>query len=158
MEVGGGRADFPPPPPRCGACRVVPAQRSGGSPRVLALPLLSGGSVEQHCSQPRFQPPPAKTLELSTSSTTYGLCDLGLIISPLCSSCCCSVAQSHPSLKDCSPLDPLSLGFPRQEYLSGLPFPSPGDLPDPGIELESPAWQVASLPSQQPGKPSFPVT
>ena len=32
---------------------------------------------------------------------------------------------------------PLSMGFPRQEYWSGLPFPSPGDLPDPGIEPES---------------------
>ena len=38
---------------------------------------------------------------------------------------------------------PLSMGFPRQEYWSGLPFPTPGDLPDPGIEtasLTSPAW------------------
>ena len=34
---------------------------------------------------------------------------------------------------------PLSLGFPRQEYWSGLPFPPPGDLPDPGIEARSPA-------------------
>ena len=34
---------------------------------------------------------------------------------------------------------PLSMGFPRQEYWSGLPFPSPGDLPHPGIEPESPA-------------------
>ena len=36
--------------------------------------------------------------------------------------------------------------FSRQEYWSGLPFPSPGDLPDPGIELESPHWQADSLP------------
>ena len=35
---------------------------------------------------------------------------------------------------------PLSEGFPRQEYWSGLPFPSPGDLPDPGMEPTSPAW------------------
>ena len=41
---------------------------------------------------------------------------------------------------------PLSMGFPRQEYWSGLSFPSPGDLPDPGIEPMSPAWQVDSLP------------
>ena len=39
---------------------------------------------------------------------------------------------------------PLSMGFPRQEYLSGLPFPSPGDLPDPGIEPKPPALQAAS--------------
>ena len=37
---------------------------------------------------------------------------------------------------------PLSMGFPRQEFWSGLPFPSPGELPDPGIEPESPALQA----------------
>ena len=37
---------------------------------------------------------------------------------------------------------PLSMGFPRQEYWSGLPFPSPEDLPDPGIESGSPALQT----------------
>ena len=36
---------------------------------------------------------------------------------------------------------PLSMGFPRQDYWSGSPFPSPGDLPNPGIEPESPAWE-----------------
>ena len=41
---------------------------------------------------------------------------------------------------------PLSMGFHRQEYWSGLPFPSPGDLPDPGMESTSPAWQEDSLP------------
>ena len=41
---------------------------------------------------------------------------------------------------------PLSMGLPRQEYWSGLPFPSPGDLPDPGTELVSLALQVDSLP------------
>ena len=40
---------------------------------------------------------------------------------------------------------PLSMGFSRQEYWSGLPFPSPGDLLDPGIKLVSPAWQANSL-------------
>ena len=49
--------------------------------------------------------------------------------------------------------DPLSLGFSRQEYWSGLPCSSPGDLPDPGIEPESPALQVYSLPTEPPGKP-----
>ena len=48
---------------------------------------------------------------------------------------------------------PLSMGFPRQEYWSGLPFPSPGDLPDPGIELRSPALLADSLLSEPPGKP-----
>ena len=46
---------------------------------------------------------------------------------------------------DCSPRVPLSMGFPRQEYRSGLPFPSPGDLPDPGLEPASPVLQVDAL-------------
>ena len=50
---------------------------------------------------------------------------------------------------------PLSVGFSRQEYWSGLPFPSPGDLPDPGIEPGSPALQADSLPSEPPGKPEL---
>ena len=48
---------------------------------------------------------------------------------------------------------PLSMGFSRQEYWNGLLFPSPGDLPDPGIELGSPALQADSLLSEPPGKP-----
>ena len=47
---------------------------------------------------------------------------------------------------------PLSEGFSRQEYWSGLPFPSPGDLPNPGIEPEFPALQADALPSEPPGK------
>ena len=43
--------------------------------------------------------------------------------------------------------------FSRQEYWSGLPFPSPGDLPDPGIELRSAALKADSSPSQSPGNP-----
>ena len=43
---------------------------------------------------------------------------------------------------------PLSMGFSRQEYWSGLPFPSPGDLPIPGIEPRSPALQADSLPTE----------
>ena len=46
----------------------------------------------------------------------------------------------------------LSMGFSRWEYQSGLPFPSPGDLPDPGIKPRSPALQVDALPSEPPGK------
>ena len=46
----------------------------------------------------------------------------------------------------------LSVGFSRQEYWSGLSFPSPRDHPDPGIEPRSPALQVDSLPSELPGK------
>ena len=48
---------------------------------------------------------------------------------------------------------PPSMGFSRQECWSGLPFPSPGDLPDPGIEPGSPTLQADALPSEPPGKP-----
>ena len=48
--------------------------------------------------------------------------------------------------------NPLSMGFPRQEYWSGMPFPSPGDPPDPGIELRSPALKADALLSETPGK------
>ena len=48
-------------------------------------------------------------------------------------------------------LAPLSMRFSRQEYWSWLPFPSPGDLPDPGIESRSLALQADALPSEPPG-------
>ena len=50
---------------------------------------------------------------------------------------------------DCSPP-----GVLQEEYWSGLPFPSPRDLPDPGMEPGSPAFQADSLPSEPPGKPT----
>ena len=51
---------------------------------------------------------------------------------------------------------PLSMGFSRQEYWSGLPCPPPGDLPDPGIQPAPPSllhWQAGSLPLAPPGEP-----
>ena len=47
------------------------------------------------------------------------------------------------------------MGFSRQEYWSGLPFPSPVDLPDPGIEPRSPALQADALPSEPPGNITY---
>ena len=46
---------------------------------------------------------------------------------------------------------PLFMGFPKQEYWNGLPFPFPGDIPDPGIQPVSPALQVDSLPLNHQG-------
>ena len=54
-----------------------------------------------------------------------------------------SVAQPYPTIAHQAHL---SMGFSRQEYWSGLPFPSPEDLPNPGIEPGPPALQVSSLP------------
>ena len=48
---------------------------------------------------------------------------------------------------------PLSMGFSRQEYWSGLPFPSSGNIPDPGIKPRSPALQADALTSESPGMP-----
>ena len=66
------------------------------------------------------------------------------------------VAQSCPTL--CNLMDyslqaPPSMEFSRQEYWSGLPFPSPGDLSNPGIEPRSPELQADTLLSEPPGKP-----
>ena len=59
-------------------------------------------------------------------------------------------------LTPCDPIDycqaPLSMGFSKQEYWGGLPFPFPSALPDPGIKFKSPALQADSLPSESPGK------
>ena len=69
------------------------------------------------------------------------------------------VAQSCPTLcdpMDCRPQAPLSMELCRQEYWSGLLFPPPGNLPNPGIEPRSPAFQTYSLPSEPPGK-AFPT-
>ena len=65
------------------------------------------------------------------------------------------VAQSCPTLcdpMDCSLPAPPSMVFPRQQYWRGLPFPSPGDLLNPGIESRSPALYADILPSERPGK------
>ena len=65
------------------------------------------------------------------------------------------VKAAQSCLTICDPMDfavtsqvPLSMGFSRQEYWSGLLCPSPEDLPDPGIELGSPALQADSLPTE----------
>ena len=52
-----------------------------------------------------------------------------------------------------APQAPLSMGFPRQDYWSGLPYPPPGYLPNPGIEPGFPALQADSLSPEPPGKP-----
>ena len=66
------------------------------------------------------------------------------------------VSQSCPTLKDpmdCSLPGSSSMGFSRQDYWSWVPLPSPGDLPNPGIEPRSPALQADTLTSEPPGKP-----
>ena len=67
-------------------------------------------------------------------------------VAQLCLTLCDPMDSSQPGSS-------LSVEFSRQEYWSGLPFHSPGDLPNPGIKPGSPALQADSLPSEPPGKP-----
>ena len=73
-----------------------------------------------------------------------------------CCCCCCLVAQSCLTFvtpQSVAQQALLSMGFPRQEYWSGLPFPSPGDLPSPGIKFTSPALAGRFFTTEPPGKP-----
>ena len=73
------------------------------------------------------------------------------------SCCCCLVTKSRATLcypMDYSPQAPLSMGFPMQKYWSGLPFPSPGDRPNPGIKPVSPVLAARFFSTEPPGKPS----
>ena len=65
------------------------------------------------------------------------------------------VTQSCPTL--CNPMDQASpsMEFSRQEYWSGLPYPFPEDLPNPGMEPGSPTLRAGTLPSEPPGKPLY---
>ena len=65
----------------------------------------------------------------------------------------CSVISCSATLWTVAYQAPLSMEFSRQQYCSGLPFPPPGDLPDPGIKPRSPALQANALLSELPGKP-----
>ena len=73
--------------------------------------------------------------------------NLSSIVSEVAQSC-----PTHCDSMDCSPPGFSDMGFSRQEYWSGLPLPSPGDLPHPGIEPRSPALQADALPLSHQGK------
>ena len=67
--------------------------------------------------------------------------------------CVLSRVRIFPTPMDCRPQAPLSVRFPRQEYWTRLPFPSPGDLPHPRIEPASPALAGGFFIAEPPGKP-----
>ena len=122
--------------------RVIPASE---------LPVgLAEGSTEMALKQLLSHLGPALPLPLPFHRCRFQECPLInlLYVQVL-------VAQSCLTLRDpiCSPPGSSFMGFSKQEYRSGLPFPSPGDLPYPGIEPGSPALQADCLPSEAPGKP-----
>ena len=83
----------------------------------------------------------------------FSILSLGTVVQFL--SLTLKIFEVYPTL--CTPWTIESMEFSRPEYWSGEPLPSPGDLPNPGIEPRSPPLQVYSLPAEPPGKP-FEVT
>ena len=69
--------------------------------------------------------------------------------------CICAVMSDSVTPWTVAHQAPLSVGFPRQEYWNGLPFPSPEDLPKPGIEPESPALAGRLFTTVPSGKPTI---
>ena len=99
-------------------------------------------------------------MERSTFEQIFGSVTIvmGKLIYNLCA-CVCACSVMSNSLQSHGPHQaPLSIRFPRQEYRSGLPFPSPGDLPDPGIKPTSPVSLTLAegfFTMKPPGKPLF---
>ena len=116
------------------------------------VPLPSPGDLPNPGIKHRSLASPALTGGFFTTSATWE--------APHKRVCVCMCSVTHSCLTLCNPMDwivahqaPLPMKFSRKEYWTGLPFPSPGDVPNPEIEHRSPALQVDSLPSEPPGKP-----
>ena len=98
----------------------------------------------------------AGSLSLAPPGMTSGYLMFSNSKNSFCISSIESESVSHSVVSDSMgfhELSLLSMEFSRQEYWNGLPFPSPGDLPEPGINPGSPALQANSLASEPPGKP-----
>ena len=103
--------------------------------------------------QPKSQSIPPPTL--SPVSTAIDL--EGPLLLLLLLFCCQVVSNSFAMPGTVAHQAPLSMGSPRQEYWNGLPFPSPGGLPDPGFKPVSQHWQAVSLPLSLQGSPEGPL-
>ena len=91
----------------------------------------------------------ARILEwVAISVSIIYICAVLCLVTQLCLTLCDLWTVAQQTL--------LSIKFSRQEYWNGLLFPTPEDLPDPGIEPRSPASQANSLPTELQGKPPFP--
>ena len=158
--------DTAPAPQR--ACQPLASLKTGSRPPKpskrlpcdLAVPLL-GMNPREHIltrmkdvSECSWQPALFRIAQNGNKLKVYHYYNQQVLYSQESES---EVAQSCPTLcdlMDCSP--PGSpVGFSKPEYWSGLPFPSPRDLPEPGIEPRSPALQADTLLSEPPGKPLY---
>ena len=110
-------------------------RRTSGGPGDVAhlapLPRAAWSSTPGFFSQLRR---PRETQDQGEGSPSW-----------LCAVRCCSVVSNSAIPWTAAHQAPLSMGFSRQEYWSGLPCPPPGDLPNPGIKPRSPAWHGNSL-------------
>ena len=111
-------------------------------PNVLLAPQAEGSHASRGFGPERPAHEESERLQLAESFMVFILCPLS-VHTVETTYCCFLVSKSCWTIAHQASL---SMGFPRQEYWSGLPFPSPGDLPDPGMEHSSPALQVGSLP------------
>ena len=132
--------------------------------RCTAASSPTLASIHTGCVHTRTQictlitPQPAHIFTLHISRCTHSHTLIAPTAKDMCSLCyCCCLVGKCLSLSDpmdSSPQAPLSMDFSRQEYWSGLPFPSPGDLPNPGIEPVSPAVAGRLFTTEPPGKPT----
>ena len=133
------------------ACGVLVAQ----SHLTLCSPIdLAGSSVCGILQAPIWRIVHGFPLSVEFSTQSFKWCGRVSIHCFVCKSELL-VVQLCPALcdpMDCSPQAPLSMDFSRQEYWSGLPFPSSGHLPHIGMDPGSPALQADSLSSEQPKK------
>ena len=117
---------------------------------LIGKRLQQGQTISSHLPEPALYP-----TNFSFFAFSAGKCSFWLKSQRRAMQSESEVAQLCPTLcnpMDCSYQAPLSMGFSRWEYWSGLPFPSLGDLPNPAVEPGSPALQADALWSEPPGK------
>jgi len=157
-------------------CEVIrfPSFYACHTRKLLTAPCNSNTVLSSSCSNLKsWHPPSALTSNMFFSPcwppqqtalrpSSYSSLKPGIIQMVSLAPTPCNVkvlaAQSCPTL--CDPIDlghqaPLFMEFSRQEFWNGLPFPSPGDFPDPRIEPVSPLLQADFFPSEAPGSPTF---
>ena len=116
--------------------KIVPVKRVQFFPKVSILILC-----------------PSVTTHTNTYTHKHTLCIYCVYAHVCVCRYCCLVSKSCLTMTPWSPPGPLSMAFPRHKYWGGLPFPSPEDLPDPGIEPRSLALAGRFFTAEPPGKP-----